>query len=32
MAFKVAIRSGFRLKLAARVDPADEGFFREPAA
>ncbi len=28
-AIKVAIRSGFRLKIAARVDPADEDFFRD---
>jgi glycosyltransferase involved in cell wall biosynthesis len=28
-AIKVAIRSGFRLKIAARVDPADEGFFQD---
>ncbi len=28
-AIRVAIRSGFRLKIAARVDPADEIFFRE---
>ncbi len=28
-AIRGAIRSGFRLKIAARVDPADEVFFRE---
>ncbi len=28
-AIKVAIRSGFGLRIAARVDPADEGFFQD---
>lgn len=28
-AIRVAIRSGLRLKIAARVDPADEVFFQE---
>jgi glycosyltransferase involved in cell wall biosynthesis len=28
-AIRVAIRSGFRLKIAARIDPADEVFFQQ---